>query len=383
MPGRSIRIARIAGIPVGVSPLWLVIVALITWSLGAGYYPDQVHGITRLASYGLGLASALLLFASILAHELGHALVARRHGLQIEEIDLWLLGGVARMRGRPRSAGDELRFALAGPAVTAVIAALFGACALALPGATPAGLRALVDYQAEINLLILGFNLVPAFPLDGGRVARAMLWRHGRDLAAATATAARVGRAFGYALIALGVLLAAGGAPSGLWLAVVGMFLVIAAGAEQRQEQVVAMFTGVAAGELMSQPPITLAADLSLRQAEPYFARHRLTAFPVTDGAGRAIGILRIDQLQQVAPWRRAETAVSAVMNRDPALAIRQGEDVGRLLDQPAFAEFGRAVVVDDGGRPLGVLSVTDIQRAIRASRLSGEGSGPTRAAGF
>ena len=120
MPGRSIRIARIAGIPVGISPLWLIIVALITWSLGDGYYPGEVHGIAPFASYGLGLASALLLFASILAHEFGHALVARRLGVEIEEIDLWLLGGVARMHGQPKTAGDELRFALAGPAVTAV-----------------------------------------------------------------------------------------------------------------------------------------------------------------------------------------------------------------------------------------------------------------------
>ncbi|MGZ6639344.1 MAG: site-2 protease family protein, partial [Solirubrobacteraceae bacterium] len=114
------------------SPLWLIIVALITWSLGAGYYPGEVHGITAPESYALGLASALLLFASILAHEFGHALVARRRGVEIEEIDLWLLGGVARMSGRPRSAGDELRFALAGPAVTAVVAAVFGALALGL-----------------------------------------------------------------------------------------------------------------------------------------------------------------------------------------------------------------------------------------------------------
>src|ERR1035438_4803576 len=125
MPGRSFRIARIAGIPVGVSPWWLVIVALITWSLGASYFPEEISGIAPGASYALGLASALLLFASILAHEFGHAIVARRHGVKIEEIDLWLLGGIARMSGSPKTAGDELRFALAGPAVTAVVAGIF------------------------------------------------------------------------------------------------------------------------------------------------------------------------------------------------------------------------------------------------------------------
>ena len=144
MPGRSFRIGRIAGIPVGVSPLWLVIVALITWSLGAGYFPEAVHGISTPGAYALGLASALLLFASILAHEFGHALVARRRGIEVEEIDLWLLGGVSRLRGEAHAPGDELRFALAGPAVSAVLGACFGLATILLPASTPAALSALI-----------------------------------------------------------------------------------------------------------------------------------------------------------------------------------------------------------------------------------------------
>src|SRR5271165_599283 len=176
MPGRSLRIARIAGIPVGVSPWWLAIVALITWSLGSSYFPEQVHAISPAAAYALGLASALLLFASILAHEFGHAIVARRHGIEVEEIDLWLLGGVSRMRGEAHDPGDELRYALAGPAVTAAVAACFGVAALLLPSSTPESVSAFIEYQFLINALILGLNLLPAFPLDGGRVLRAVLW---------------------------------------------------------------------------------------------------------------------------------------------------------------------------------------------------------------
>src|ERR1035438_9612392 len=201
MPGRSFRIGRIAGIPVGVSPLWLVIVALITWSLGASYFPEEIHGIGAFASYSLGLASALLLFASILAHEFGHALVARRRGIEVEEIDLWLLGGVSRMRGEAHAPGDELRFALAGPAVTAVIAACFGVAALLLPASTPATIKVLIEYQVLINGVIFVFNLMPAFPLDGGRVLRALLWRRSGDMLRSTAPAASVGRGFGYLLI--------------------------------------------------------------------------------------------------------------------------------------------------------------------------------------
>jgi Zn-dependent protease len=361
---------------VGVSPLWLIIVALITWSLGAGYYPGQVHGITPAVSYALGLASALLLFASILAHEFGHAIIARRRGVEIEEIDLWLLGGVARMSGRPKTAGDELVFALAGPAVTAVVAAIFGALALALPTSTPAALRAVVGYQAEINLLILGFNLVPAFPLDGGRVARALLWRRSGDIGAATNTAAGLGRGFGYFLIAFGVLLTFNGAPEGLWLALIGLFLVVAANAERVHEQVVSTFTGVHAEELMSQPAISIPSQLTAEQAERYFARYRYTAFPVTAADGRAVGILSIAQLD-----RRPRSArfVDDLADRDPPLLVGEQDDVAELLEQPAFARVGRAAVVDDEGRPVGIVSLTDIQRAIRAAGLQNGTNDPAR----
>lgn len=230
---RSVRIGRLAGIPIGIQPLWLVIVVLIAWSLGDAYYPEAVKGISPPAAYALGLVSALLLFASILLHELGHAIVARRHGVAIEEIDLWLLGGVARMRNQPRTAGDELRFALAGPAVTLVIAIVFGAIALALIGSGVTALQAVVEYQAFINAAILVFNLIPAFPLDGGRVARAVLWGWTRNLRRATVAAAAIGRGLGYGMIALGVFATAAGDPGGLWLALVGFFIVVAARAEE------------------------------------------------------------------------------------------------------------------------------------------------------
>ena len=376
MPGGSIRIARIAGIPVGISPLWLIIVALITWSLGAGYYPGEVHGITPLGSYALGLASALLLFASILAHEFGHALVARRRGVQIEEIDLWLLGGVARMSGRPRSADDELRFSLAGPAVTAVVAIVFAAIAQALPTSAPSALRALVGYQAEVNLLILGFNLVPAFPLDGGRVARALLWRRSGDIRKATDTAAVLGRAFGYFLIGAGFALWLGGSPGGLWFVVIGFFLVPAANAERAQEQILSTFAGVHAKDLMSHPAVTIPTGMPLDEAQPYFSRYRYTAFPVIDDAGRAVGMLSIQQVGRIPRARWPVTIVDTIANRDPGLLIDEHEDVARLLERPAFQRLGRAAVVDVGGTAIGVVSVTDIERGVRAARLDGP---PTR----
>ncbi len=372
MSGRNLRIGRIAGIPVGVSPWWLVIVALITWSLGDSYFPEVVHGIAPGASYALGLASALLLFASILAHEFGHALVARRHGIEVEEIDLWLLGGVSHMRGEAHNPSDELRYALAGPAVTAVIAAVFGVVLALLPSSTPAAVRALVEYQVLVNGLIFVFNLMPAFPLDGGRVLRSLLWRRSGEIGRSTETAAGLGRGFGYVLIALGALEFVAGGVEGLWLALIGFFLVMASGQQARGAQVQAALSGVRVSDLMSTPVVSIPEQTSAAQAgADYFLPYRYTSFPVVDGRGRAVGMVSVAQMEALAPAQRAVARVLDIADRDPELTVAEDEDVARLLERPAFARQGRAVVVDRSGRPVGLVSITDVQRALRASRLT------------
>jgi Zn-dependent protease len=368
---RSLRIGRLAGIPIGVQPLWLAIVALITWSLGAVYYPDEVPGIDAGAAYGLGLLSALLLFASILLHELGHSVVARRYGVEIEEIDLWLLGGVARMKGYPKRAGDELRFALAGPAVTLAIAAAFGAVLAGLPGSAPDALRAVISYQLVVNVAIFVFNMLPAFPLDGGRVARALLWRRRGDLDRATATAAAIGRGFGYAMVGLGALGFLAGAVGGIWLALVGFFVIVAAKAEEDGLKVRTAFAGREAGRLMSFPAIAVPAQISVADAvDSYFVRYRYTAFPVID-RGRPAGLIDIQHVERVPPERRARTTVAEAAISDPDLVIGEHEDVAKLIEQPAFQRTGRAIV--DTERGLGIVSATDVNRALRAQELRAE----------
>lgn len=366
---RSVRVGRLAGIPIGVQPLWFAIVALITWSLGAVYYPDEVPGIAPGAAYALGLVSALLLFASILLHELGHSLVARRHGVEIEEIDLWLLGGVARMKGYPKTAGDELRFALAGPAVTLVIAVAFAVVAVALPASAPDALRALISYQLFINVAILVFNLLPAFPLDGGRVARALIWGRRGDLAAATASAAAIGRGFGYAMIGLGLFGALTGAVGGLWLAVVGFFVIVAARAEEGGLKVRTAFAGREAGRFMSFPAVGIPAQISVAEAvEDYFVPYRYTAFPVVDGED-PVGLIDIEHVERVPAARRADTAIAEAALHDPELVISEHQDVAELLERPAFQRSGRAIVRTDRGE-LGIVSRTDVNRALRAQEL-------------
>jgi Zn-dependent protease len=371
--GATIRVGRLAGIPIGIHPLWILIVALITWSLGAVYYPDQVDGVSLAASYALGFASALLLFASILLHELGHAIVARRHGVEIEEIDLWLLGGVAKLSGTPRHATDELRYAIAGPAVTVGVIALFAVATVASTDA-PEELRALIEYQLAVNVLILLFNLLPAFPLDGGRVLRALLWQRSGDMARATATAATIGRGFGYGLIGVGLLGAIAGLPTGLWFALIGFFLILAARAEETHQRVKSALGSEEARELMAFPAVTISADATAEEAAHQFAHHRYQAFPVVDAEG-VRGVLTLDRIEAIPAAQRASVRVRELTVSDPDLFIEERTNVAELLDRPAFQRTGRAVVLAERGG-VGILSLTEVERAVRAHQLlSADGS--------
>jgi CBS domain-containing protein len=202
-------------------------------------------------------------------------------------------------------------------------------------------------------------------------VLRALLWRHRGDIGAATATAASVGRGFGYLMVALGALEFISGSPMGLWLVVIGFFLVGAAGAQAMNAQVRTAFSGVNARGLMSTPVVTVPAEISVEQAvRDYFLPYRYTAFPAVDVAGRLLGLLTVKMAEAVPRQQRATRRVADVVNRDPALTVDEEQDVSGLLERPAFARIGRAVVVDAGRVPVGLLSITDVERSIRVSRL-------------
>ncbi|HEY7255749.1 MAG TPA: site-2 protease family protein [Solirubrobacterales bacterium] len=368
---RSVRVGRLSGIPIGVQPLWLVVVALITVSLGAAYYPEEAHGIAPVAAYGLGLLSALLLFTSILLHELGHAIVARRHGVEIEEIDLWLLGGVARMSSYPETAADELRFAIAGPCVTLAIASVFALIALALPASTPDALKAVITYQLFVNFAILVFNLLPAFPLDGGRVARALLWRRTGDLLRATTLAAAIGRGLGYGMVGLGVFAALAGAFGGFWLALIGVFVIVAARAEADGLRVRVALGGRQAGNLVSFPAVCIPAEISVEAAvRDYFLPRRFSAFPVLED-GRLAGLIDRASVERIPESRRSVTTVGEACFDEPSLIVDEATDMVDLIERPAFQRVGRAIVTTADGR-LGVVSITDVNQVLRALELAG-----------
>lgn len=227
----TITLGRIAGIPIGFNWSWAVFFGLFVWSLAQSVFPSTNPGLKEGAYLLMAVAAATLFFVSLVLHELGHAVVARRQGVEVDGITLWLFGGVARTRGVLPSAGVELRLAVVGPLVTALLALLFGGFAHVTHFAPAVdGVAAWLSY---INLLLLGFNLLPALPLDGGRVLRSELWRARGDYVWATVVAAATGRAVGIAMIAAGFLsIGIWGLLTGVWLALVGWFVFQSAGAE-------------------------------------------------------------------------------------------------------------------------------------------------------
>src|SRR5688500_1951906 len=302
----SFVLGRVAGVEVGVNWSWLVVVALVVWSLGAVVFPDEVPGLSDGAYVAMAVIAALLFFTSLLLHELGHAVVAKREGMEIAGITLWLFGGVARFKGMFPSGGAELRIALAGPAVSLFLGLLCLGLAAAVP--LPDAVDGVVVWLGRINLILLAFNMLPALPLDGGRVLRALLWIRSGDLMRATSTAGAMGRVFGNGLMILGVLAVFAGAPGGLWLIAIGFFLSAAAQAEVSFATTRTALSGLRVRDAMVTEPESVPGESTLAAfVSGPFARSRHAAYPVVRD-GRPAGLLYYRDLASVPPsdWERA-----------------------------------------------------------------------------
>jgi Zn-dependent protease/CBS domain-containing protein len=365
----SFELGRIAGIRIGINWSWLVVFALIVWSLDTTVFPSRTPGLSDGTYLAMALAAAVVFFASLLAHELGHAVRARREGMEIDGITLWLFGGVARFKGMFPSAGAEFRIAVAGPLVSLAlgIAFVLVAAFAGLPDEAD-GVAAWLGY---INLLLLAFNMLPALPLDGGRVLRSALWAVRGDFGAATRVAAGVGRGFGYAFIAGGIGLAVFmDTVSGIWLAFIGWFLLVAAGSEARYLAVRDAFGGLRVRDLMVREPATVDAGLSLGQfMDEVVWNQRHTTYPVVDD-GIAVGLLPFHRVAEVPRSEWDQRAVRDCMLPRSEVPVLAEED--RLVD--ALAELsdgvGRGLVLDAENRLLGFISVTDLMRALELGGL-------------
>ena len=364
----SIELGRIAGVRVGIHWSWLAVLALIVWSLTLDF-SRRYAALSDAESIALALVTALLFFASLLGHELGHALQARREGVEIDGITLWLFGGVARFLGMFQSAGAEFRIAVAGPAVSLVVG--LAGLALARYVDFPAAIDGVVGWLGVTNLLLLAFNMLPALPLDGGRVLRSALWAARRDFGWAPRVAAGIGRAFGFLFIAAGIFaFVAQGAVGGAWLAFIGWFLLGAASAEARHLAVREALGGLRVADLMVREPATVPPDLSLgRFMDEVMWARRYTAYPVVDG-GSAVGLLPFRCVAQVprVEWD-SRTVRDCMVPLDRVPQLRPEQELTDALVELTESDVRRGLVVE-GGRLAGLLSITDLVGALETGGL-------------
>ena len=359
----TLRLGRIAGVPIGFSWTWLPVFGLFVWSLAASVFPSTNPGLGGGTYVAMAVAAALLFFGSLLLHELGHALRARREGVEIVSITLWLLGGVARFRGRFPSAGAEFRIAIAGPLVTAGLAGSF--IALALLTHLGAALDGIVAWLGYVNLLLLVFNLLPALPLDGGRILRSALWGARGDLAWATRIAAAAGIGIGGLLIAAGILIALGvSAFSGLWLALIGWFVLGGARREAQLVSLQASLEGFVVSDLMTPNPLVSRAEQTLSDFMAEIpADDPSEAFPVLDGL-RPVGVLPSPRNVSGHAWATEQVRDRMVhLDRVPLLTLDEPAPDAILAMIEAGA--GSALVLDHG-HLAGIVSSHDITEALK-----------------
>jgi len=367
----TLTLFRIRGIPVRVHGSWLVIYGLIAWTLAVGYFPRTLPELPAATYWLSALLAALLLFVSVFLHELSHSLMARRYGIPISSITLHIFGGVSELEREPDRPGAELAIAIVGPLTSFAVAAAAAAGAmLAQPGPVAA---AIVRYLVMVNVIVGLFNLVPGFPLDGGRLLRAILWKARGDLAWATRIASQAGGAFGVALIVLGAWRAlAGEFLGGLWFVVIGLFLRQAAQAGYQQLVIRRALGPRTVADAMTREVVHVPPDLDLaRLVDDFFWRRHVTSFPVVAG-DRIGGIVSVHALEQVPRERWATTTVESVMlPLTDELVASPRDSLWQALEKVSRNKLGRLAVVEDG-RLAGYLSVKDVMHVLTVATAAG-----------
>lgn len=364
---QSIRIGRFAGVDVGVNWSVLVIFALVTWQLAEYVLPSTYGGGSRAAYWAAAVVAALVFFFSLLAHEVSHAVVARHNGVGVKSITLWLFGGVAQLQGEAKSSGAEFRIAAVGPGTSLALAAVFAVGEVLAHAAGNHGLVAQVlAWLWQINVLLAAFNLIPAAPLDGGRILRSGLWRAWRDPVRAAVAAARAGRAFGALLVVAGLVVFAFGQVYGLWPALLGWFLYSAAGVEERAARVRGGISNLAVWQVMVQSPPTVPARSTVADiVHSALWHYQGEALVVTDDGGWLAGVVRLDAVRAVPADRLGSTTMSDIavpLARVPV--VRTGDPVSVLLERMTAAGGTPALVLDADNRLAGIVTQADVVRA-------------------
>jgi len=378
-PRQNLQLARIFGIRVGVSASWFVVLFIMIYWLATEYFPAILGEGTSSTTYLVAVGAALGYFASLVLHELGHALMARRLGIPIAGIDLWFLGGMSYMRREPETAGEELKIAAAGPAVTLALCLIFvGVGALTSGGryaelavtsgtATTTPALALIGWLGLINALLFVFNIVPAFPLDGGRIARALIWLRTGDRNRATHASGRSGQAFALLVGLLGIWDFAAGAVFGALTLVLAYFLWQAASQAVIAGALGTRIKDMTVSDIMDREPVTVPAATTLLEAqEEFFVRYRWPWFAVVDPARHFLGVVRQQRVESEIAAGRPALPVVDVLEEDMPVRIGEEAPLESLLGAEGLGRLGAMVAVDNDGVLQGVVTLAQVRRALR-----------------
>jgi Zn-dependent protease/predicted transcriptional regulator/ribosomal protein L40E len=370
----SVKLGKIMGIPITIHyTLWLVF-ALIAWSLAVGYMPSQYPGLGVVTYWVIGIVSSVILFASVLIHELSHSYIAKKDGLPIARITLFFFGGVSEITEEPQDPDLEVRMAAAGPLMSFLIAGALGAFwYLTRLVNAPVAVTATLGYGALINAVLGIFNLLPAFPLDGGRVFRGSIWKCSKNFIGATRTATRVSEAISLLMMAGGFAsIIFGDFVDGLWIVFLGWFIRSGAETSLRQTIVDETLSGVTVERIMTRDVLTIPPSITIQQlVSDYFLVHRHEGYPVVKD-GQILGIITLHCVRAIPKDRReTETVEQAMVHCEPTVTVRPMSTALDILHKMASARVERVLVVDDG-RLLGIVTRGDLIRTIRARQELG-----------
>jgi len=362
MFGKGLRIFKLFGFEVRIDASWLILAVLIILSLSSGYFPFHYKDLSTRAYAIMGVVGAIGLFASIIIHEMCHSLVGRRYGVPMHGITLFMFGGVAQMDQESKTPKAEFVMAIAGPIASFILAGAFYLLYLGLKPMAPTTIAGVIRYLAWINVILAIFNLIPAFPLDGGRILRAGLWAGKGNLRWATRIAARIGAGFGIVLIVLGIMALLGGSlVGGLWWCLLGMFLRGISHASYQQLLVRDTLSGESVERFIRKDPVTVPSNLSLADLlENYIYEYHYKMFPVVDD-GELRGAVSTRQVKDVPREKWERTTVGEVAEKpSESNSIKADTDASQALEQIKKTGNSRLLVVD-GGKLEGIVTLRDM----------------------